>query len=353
MKVKISHVFAVLLCAGAGVSAQTQYAFVTVDDPLAVGGTGPHGIDGSNVAGYYWDSSNKSHGFVNNASAGWMTIDDPLSVNGTAAQAISGTNIVGFYFDSANDVHGFLYDGSNWTTLDDPLASPGPYPQGGTVPQGVSGAAIVGYYGDSGGKSHGFLYSGGTWTTLDDPAGIGETQLAGVDGTNIVGGYSTHGFLYNGASWTNLDFPGAASTYAWDISGTNITGVYHDSAGGAHGFVFDGYTWTPLNDPLGARGTYGQGISGVTVAGTYYDSSGNLHGFCAAPTPSLAISQSPGHITLSWPYSPFFAWGLLQNSDLNTTNWTGSSATPTNDGTNNLITLPLSTGDFFFRLNHQ
>ena len=71
---------------------------------------------------------------------------------------------------------------------------------GGTVAKGVSGNNIVGSYLDSSGGSHGFLYNGTTYTTIDDPLGMGGTFLNGIDGSNIVGSYvdssgQNHGFV--------------------------------------------------------------------------------------------------------------------------------------------------------------
>src|SRR5213075_2207170 len=51
-----------------------------------------------------------------------------------------------------------------YTTIDHPQAGPG-----GTTPYSIDGGRIVGSYLDASGATHGFLYDGTTWTTLDDP----------------------------------------------------------------------------------------------------------------------------------------------------------------------------------------
>jgi hypothetical protein len=82
----------------------------------------------------------------------------------------------------------------------------------------------------------------GTWTTLDKP-GAHETDIYGIDGSNLVGWYSTaplgnhHGFLYNGTTWTTLDYPGAIYTRIYGIDGSNLVGGYEDASGG-HGFIY-------------------------------------------------------------------------------------------------------------------
>src|SRR5216684_3594996 len=50
------------------------------------------------------------------AKAGFVTLDDPLATGGTFASGVSGNNIVGYYYD-ATGYHGFLYDGTSYTTL--------------------------------------------------------------------------------------------------------------------------------------------------------------------------------------------------------------------------------------------
>ena len=79
------------------------------------------------------------------------------------AIGISGNNIVGTYVDSSGNNNGFLYNGSTYTTLNDPL---GVY---GTFVDGIDGNNIVGSYTDSTGNNNGFLYNGSTYTTLNDP----------------------------------------------------------------------------------------------------------------------------------------------------------------------------------------
>jgi len=186
------------------VRASTTFAitYTTLDDPLAPGATTEaHGISGGNIVGSYYDSSITRHGFLYNGST-YTTLDDPLGRE-TFPQGISGGNIVGYYFDSSfpGSDHGFLYNGSTYTKLDDPLAG-----RTGTYPYGISGDNIVGtYYDFSGSGAHGFLYNGSTYTTLDDPlAATGETNVYGISGNNIVGYYhdssGTHGYLATNAA---------------------------------------------------------------------------------------------------------------------------------------------------------
>src|SRR5262249_55974643 len=119
----------------------------------------------------------------------YTTIDDPSGALGTFAQGINTSGqIAGYYLDGSNSSHGFLLSGGTYTTLDDPLASA---VAGGTAALGINGAGqIIGYYRDASFKYHGFLYSGGGYTTLDDPsAGPLGTVPYGVNASGQIVGY--------------------------------------------------------------------------------------------------------------------------------------------------------------------
>jgi hypothetical protein len=74
------------------------------------------------------------------------------------------------------------------------------------------------------------------------------------------------------------------------------------------------------------------------------------------PAPPLAIVQSAGSLTVSWPY-PSTPWTLQQSPDMNPTNWTqvqvGGYPVISNDGTNNYYMITPSPGNLFFRLSQQ
>jgi hypothetical protein len=205
----------------------------------------------------------------------YTVLNAPLGVSGTDAWGVSGNNVVGIFYDSANANHGFLYNGSSYTTLDDPLAG-GIYPY--TYAYGISGSTVAGFYSASSGN-HGFLYNGGTYTTFDVP-GSADTYLRGISGNHLVGYYDTVAgggplisFFYNGSSYTTLSDPFAAphSTIAYAVEGNTVVGYYTDPYGVDHGFIYSGGTYTTVNNPLGAYGTILTGISGNTIVGQYRD----------------------------------------------------------------------------------
>jgi hypothetical protein len=150
----ISFIASMLLLTCAKTTVAINYT--TLDDPLAgPGATFANGISGGNIVGSYYDASGLGHGFLFNGST-YTTLDDPLrAADGfTNPLGISGGNIVGLYFDASYGIRGFLYNGSTYTTLDDPL-----------IPNAIDGNTIVGYYDDESG-SHGFV------ATVPEPSGI-------------------------------------------------------------------------------------------------------------------------------------------------------------------------------------
>ena len=142
-------------------------------------------------------------------------MNDPLAFNRTVVYGISGNNIVGYYLDSSGNYHGFLYNGSTYTTLNDPLGSL-------TVAIGVDGNNIVGYYEDSSGKYNGFLYNGSSYTTIDDPLGVEGTIANGISGNNIVGHYSDSSGTAHGFEAIPVPEP---STLALGILGATSAGL--------------------------------------------------------------------------------------------------------------------------------
>lgn len=205
-----------------------------MDFPSATA-TVAYGIANGIIVGRYNDAGNNHHGFMYDGTT-WTSLDAPLAFsnpsnggfNGTQALAISGNTIVGYYGDAAGHAHGFIFDGSSWTTLNEPNAVRA------TIPTGISGNTIVGYYEDTGSSDYGFVFDGATWKTISDPLGVTGTIPTGVSGNNIVGWYGdaqgrSHGFLYNGSTFTTVDDPNAYSaigTTLTAVDGSSVVGYY-------------------------------------------------------------------------------------------------------------------------------
>jgi len=221
--------------------------YTTLNDPSATNGTVANGISGNNIVGQFY-LSHSVIGFLYNGSR-YTDLTDPSGDELTYAEGISSNNVVGYYLDDNLNAHGFVYNtvAATYTTLNDPLAEAVYSSINGTFADGISGNNVVGCYTDASGNYHGFLYNGSAYTTLDDPlAGGGANQgtlAEAISGNDVVGYFTdasgnAHGFLYNGSTYTTLDDPlGVEGTVVSGISGNNIVGIYYDASGNANGFI--------------------------------------------------------------------------------------------------------------------
>ncbi|MDB6065425.1 MAG: hypothetical protein JWR26_1633 [Pedosphaera sp.] len=122
----------------------------------------------------------------------------------------------------------------------------------------------------------------------------------------------------------------------YDISWYKIAGGGGSSTGGV-------YT---------VSGTIGQPDAGHLVGGSYTIDGGYWGIIAAVQTagaPFLTITPTSPNVLVSWP-APSTGFNLQQNSDLSTTNWitVGQSILTTNGS--NIVTVPASVGNKFFRL---
>jgi len=177
----------------------------------------------------------------------YTALEHPLATIETKdLTGISGSKIIGTYRDDSNVYRNFIFDGTDFSNLQSPLASV-------VYLNGISGHNIVGYYvtrsGDQSLHDHGFFYDGTNFTEIAVPAAMGsETVALGVSGKNIVGDFSTfraavpqqlvHGFVYDGTVFTVVDHPKATIlTAVRGISGENAVGDYFDANHDQHGFI--------------------------------------------------------------------------------------------------------------------
>jgi hypothetical protein len=161
--------------------------FTSINDPNATTGSFATGVNNSEyVTGYFGDAQGV-HGFLYKPGVF-------VSVPGTG---LSGGGLLG----------GGYFVFPTYTTLNDPNATSGTYATGIN-----NNGLITGYYIDALG-THGFIYNGSTYTTIDDPFGVtGTTKAIGInDNGQVVGQFNdatgyTHSFI---ASQTAVPIPGA------------------------------------------------------------------------------------------------------------------------------------------------
>jgi hypothetical protein len=284
----------ILLVSLAATHAFGAVIYTTIDHPQAgPGGTTPYSIDGGRIVGSYLDASGATHGFLYNGTT-WTTLDDPLAAapRGTVAYGVSGPTLCGTYVSSTGQTLGFLYDGTNWTTLEHPPVGPGRVD---TFARGISGGTVVGYYIQSL-AAHGFTYRDGIFTDFDIPGTFG-TFPHDVDGTRIIGtvddALGTHGFFIDQGVPVIFDHPLGVllGTFGNGVDGPNIVGDFLSLTDGAsHGFIFGTSGYTTLDVP-GATDTTANGIDGDQIVGSYVDAAGMTHGFIAVvPEPAGAAA---------------------------------------------------------------
>jgi uncharacterized membrane protein len=204
--------------------------------------------DEGNMAGWYWDSSQVEHGFVDTPS-GRLTIDYP-GAGGTGASGLNNLGqVVGGY----------------------------------TVPESACTPTVTCIYG--------FLYGGtGQLSTINCPAnacpGLFNSAATGINDAGwIVGVWGTNngfdaGYYYNGAKFQSITVSGALYTDANAINGDGqIVGEWADPSGAIHGFIFyNGVIQEQIDYPVGVgsilKYTYLCGINNNgQILGSYYDQS--------------------------------------------------------------------------------
>jgi len=279
------------------------YLFTTLPEVPGGFSPSPQGISGNTIVGYYRDATSALHGFLFDGE-NFTPLDDPSaktgnSERGTSALGISGTTIVGGYTDNNNELHGFVFNGSSFENLDGPLG-----PLHNSVVTGISDNNTVGGYSDINGNRQSYFFDGTTFSTISVPSST-LTIANAVSGNTVAGTFTDqlgmHGFAFDGDAYATLndplaqvyDFKGGligVTTQVTGISGDLIVGNYGSGSAGNqpinHGFIFDGSTYLSINDPLGVNTTI-TGIDGTTIVGTYVDSSGR-HGFVATAVPEPA-----------------------------------------------------------------
>ena len=131
--------------------------------------------------------------------------------------------------------------------------------------------------------------------------------------------------------------PLAVSAQNFTVDWSTIDGGGGSSTGGV-------YTVT---------GTIGQPDAG-TMSGGSYTLEGGFWGIIAAVqtpgAPWLTITHTPTNtVVVSWP-SPSLGFSLLQNTNLNTTNWVSPPETVNDNGTERFIMVNPPAGSRFYRL---
>jgi len=165
------------------------------------------------------------------------------------------------------------------------------------------------------------------------------------DGGYLLGGYSASPVSGNKTS-TNY---GGADIWILRLD-SNGNKLWEQTFGGTN----DDYLYRLQETQDG--GIILGGYSSSLVSGNKTSTNYGLSDFwlikLVIPRPQLNIARSGAQVVLSWP-SPSSGFGLQQNSDLTTTNWTTVTSMPMDDGTTKSVKLDAAGSRLFYRLSGQ
>ncbi|HEX9158696.1 MAG TPA: hypothetical protein VF835_00590 [Rhizomicrobium sp.] len=273
------------------------------------------------IAGYYYDSTGATHGFVR-MSDGTITAFDPKGSTSTEATSINDNgDVAGWYRDKSGTYVNFVRasDGTitkfnategyepatvglnakgkvaGWyTTTNYQLAGFLGMPQGKIRQLSVEGVAINKTGAVTGvDGTNGFVRTpSGKIKTFTGPGNPGRTVPTAISDSGVVAGFDSaicgsdsHGFSRDASgNVAAIDPPDSEYTVVEGVNAKGVlTGTYY--YGAYHGFVMshDG-TYKSFDVPGATYGTYPQSINaGGAIAGGYFDGNDVRHGFVGTP----------------------------------------------------------------------
>ena len=178
----VASVLVMSLVLATGHIAVAQGPIITIT-PTGATNTWAAGISGSQIVGYYMDTSGKFHGFLTSAGGGSITTIDVSGAMDTWATWINASGeIVGHYIDGTG-AHGFSLAGG----VAPPINVSGARS---TVATGVNDSGeVVGTYVDMAGLTHGFSLTSGATPTKVDVTGAVHTFAVGINTNGLIAGY--------------------------------------------------------------------------------------------------------------------------------------------------------------------
>ncbi len=238
---------------GGAVRVFLQYPPSTLQGPPeAVNPTGSqstsvYGIDlDLNLAGYYTDMTNTSHGLLllANDLTNPIPIDNSAGGQSTVCQGLNTpANIICNYSDSSGNFHASVYNQNenSWA----PIVLPANVNATNVIAYGINkNNDVAGTFVDILGNQHGFLLtSEGVFTQLDvNVKGATFTVASGVNSQDVVSVFwgdssgNVESSVYFSGQWVTEDLPGATNVYVGGIDDElDLTYTWTDPLGNIHG----------------------------------------------------------------------------------------------------------------------
>jgi photosystem II stability/assembly factor-like uncharacterized protein len=303
-------------------------------------------------------------GISTNSGALWSaTTAPPTNWNAIASSGDGGklaavaANLSGVYTSTDSGV--------NWTLQTNGLATDLGFTH---IASSADGSKLVAA---AGGTTNGPIFtstnSGVDWTQATNaPLARWYSVASSADGTKLLL-CAFPGSVYlsadAGLTWSETSLPtNNWSSVAESADGTkmvalanSVNGLLGFGSGGIFTSTDSGTTWVSNNVPSGtwtfaAMSADGNEIIATTGAPAL---TGGIYVSQTTPAPQLQLAASDRDLLVSW-IIPSMNFGLQQNSDLASTNWTDVTNLPVLNQTNlqNQVVLPPPDGNSFFRLMH-
>jgi DNA-binding beta-propeller fold protein YncE len=289
-----------------------------------------------------------------NSGVTWTQTSAPSNNWSSVASSADGTKLAAA--DSGGErIYTSTNSGATWAQTSAPSNS------WSSVAASADGTKLVAV--SASGQIYTSTDSGATWVSRVTPYEPWSHVSSSADGATLLavaGGFApwTTGAIYSstdsGATWVYLSRAGIRQWIGSSVSadGTRMAAV---AVGvGIYTSADSGATWLRSPVPNLNWNTLASSADGAfLVTSVGYPATGGIYTWRITPAPQLHLGFSQGNLLPSWIIPSMF-FGLQQNSDLTTTNWTGVTNLPVLNLTNlhNQVVLPPAAGNSFFRLKH-
>jgi len=301
-----------------------------------------------------------------NSGGNWtQATNAPIATWNAIASSADGAKLAAVA-QNLSGVYTSTNSGVDWTFQTNGLL---PYLGFDSIASSTDGSKLVA---TAGGTTNGPIFistnAGVNWTQATNaPLARWYSVASSADGNSLIACAYFLGNVYlspdAGATWIQTSLPtNNWNSVAESADGTKMvalansgSAVFGTGSGGIYTSTDSGATWVSNNVPSWAWTCAAMSADGNEIIATIGapSTSGGVYVSQTTPVPDLNIASSDGNRMVSW-LIPSLDFGLQQNSDFTTTNWTNVTNQPVLNLTNlqNQVVLPPAAGNTFFRLKH-